>query len=164
MYGSGPEHDRIKALISSLGLQDCVFLKGNLPNDEILQEMKQHDIFLFTSDRHEGWGAVLNESMSNGCAVIASDKIGSVPFLIEDGVNGLIFKDQSVDDLTLKLEYLINNPDKCTELGNRAISTMCNIWSPGNAARNLLKLIDGIKSGNPQIIDSGPCSPAYPIK
>lgn len=164
MYGSGPELERIKALINSLGLDDCVFLKGNLPNTEILEEMRRHDVFLFTSDRHEGWGAVLNESMSNGCAVIASEKIGSVPFLIEDGKNGLIFRDQSVDDLTSKLQLLIDNPDLCRELGERAKKTMREVWSPENAASSLLKLIEGIKNSTPYISPSGPCSPAYPIK
>lgn len=163
MYGSGPELERIKALINSLGLDDCVFLKGNLPNTEILEEMRRHDVFLFTSDRHEGWGAVLNESMSNGCAVIASEKIGSVPFLIEDGKNGLIFKDKSVDDLTSKLQQLFDNPPLCRGLGKRAMRTMRDVWSPENAALSLIKLIDGIKNGTPEIIPSGPCSPAYPV-
>lgn len=163
MYGSGPEFERIKALIDSLGLQNHVFLKGNLPNTEILEEMRRHDVFLFTSDRHEGWGAVLNESMSNGCAVIASEKIGSVPFLIEYGKNGLIFKDQSVDDLTSKLQLLFDNPSLCRELGERAMKTMREVWSPENAASSLLKLIEGINNGTPDIILSGPCSPAYPV-
>lgn len=163
MYGSGPELERIKALIDSLGLDDCVFLKGNLPNTEILEEMRRHEVFLFTSDRHEGWGAVLNESMSNGCAVIASEKIGSVPFLIEDGKNGLIFKDKSVDDLTSKLQQLFDNPPLCRGLGKRAMRTMREVWSPENAALSLIKLIDGIKNGTPEIIPSGPCSPAYPV-
>lgn len=163
MYGSGPELERIKALINSLGLQDCVFLKGNLPNADILEEMRRHDVFLFTSDRHEGWGAVLNESMSNGCAVIASEKIGSVPFLIEHGKNGLIFKDRTVDDLTSKLELLFNNPALRDELGNKAFRTMHEVWSPKNAATSLLKLIEGINNGTPDVIPTGPCSPAYPV-
>lgn len=163
MYGSGPELERIKALIYSLGLQDCVFLKGNLPNADILEEMRRHDVFLFTSDRHEGWGAVLNESMSNGCAVIASEKIGSVPFLIEHGKNGLIFKDRSVDDLTSKLELLFNNPALRDELGNNAFRTMHEVWSPKNAATSLLKLIEGINNGTSDVIPTGPCSPAYPV-
>jgi glycosyltransferase involved in cell wall biosynthesis len=40
-------------------------------------------VFIFTSDRNEGWGAVLNEAMGSGCAVVAADLIGSVPYLIE---------------------------------------------------------------------------------
>ena len=39
-----------------------------------------HIFLLFTSDRNEG--AALNESMNSGCAVVASDAIGSVPYLM----------------------------------------------------------------------------------
>ena len=34
--------------------------------------------------------AVVNEAMERGCAVVASDEAGAVPFLIEDGANGLL--------------------------------------------------------------------------
>ena len=49
--------------------------------------MEKSEIFLFTSDKGEGWGAVLNESMNSACAVVASHAIGSVPFLLKDGEN-----------------------------------------------------------------------------
>ena len=59
--------------------------------------MRKHEIFLFTSDRNEGWGAVSNESMSNGCILVGSDGIGSIPFLVEDGVSGITFKRANTD-------------------------------------------------------------------
>lgn len=103
MYGSGVELENVKRLASELEVTDVLRFQGNLPNDKILEQMRQHEIFLFTSDKNEGWGAVLNESMSNGCAVVASDEIGSVPFLVEDGVNGLVFKSEDLDSLETKV-------------------------------------------------------------
>lgn len=163
MYGSGPELENSRRLIESLGVGDVVRLCGNKPNSEILQEMARHDVFLFTSDRNEGWGAVVNEAMSSGCAVVASDAIGSVPFLIEDGVNGLMFKDGSVDSITDKVEALLNKRELCHELGQNAVKTMRELWSPESAAKNLLQLIDALKGGSSKIPETGPCSPAYPI-
>lgn len=164
MYGSGPEEQRIKGLIKDLNVADVVKLCGNKPNEQILEEMRNHDIFVFTSDRHEGWGAVVNEAMASGCAVVASDAIGSVPFLIEDGVNGYTFKSGSVEDITKKVESLLENPKQCRIFGKRAFETISEIWSPDNAARNFLKLVDGIESGNLNVVSSGPCSPALPVK
>ena len=46
MYGSGVELERTKALAEKLGVSDVVSFKGNMPNDEILCAMRQHDIFL----------------------------------------------------------------------------------------------------------------------
>lgn len=158
MYGAGPEISRIQSLIDSLNVEDCVNLCGNRPNSEIMEIMRQHHIFLFTSDRNEGWGAVLNEAMSNGCAVIASDAIGSVPFLIEERVNGLKFKDRSLSDLFDKTMYLINNPECRDNIVRNAYNTMRNVWSPQSAANNFIKLAKSAIANNIQPANVGPCS------
>lgn len=161
MYGTGKELEITKNLAKKLGVEDVVNFCGNRPNDEILKEMIRHDIFLFTSDRNEGWGAVLNEAMSNGCAVVGSDEIGSVPFLIEDGVNGLIFKSRNLDSLEEKVVYLIDHPEERSRIAQNAYKTMREVWSPENAAKQLLNLIKAILSGDESLIPkSGPCSKA----
>lgn len=147
MFGSGEELEHTKALITELGVEDCVNLRGNLPNEEILKEMRNHTIFLFTSDRNEGWGAVLNEAMSNGCAVVASNEIGSVPYLVKDGINGLIFQSRNIESLEKKIEYIIDNPNICFEMRKEAVSTMQKIWSPRMAAHNFLDLCRFIMNG-----------------
>lgn len=161
MYGTGKELEITKNLAKKLGVEDVVNFCGNRPNDEILKEMRRHDIFLFTSDKNEGWGAVLNEAMSNGCAVVGSDEIGSVPFLIEDGVNGLIFKSRNLESLEEKVIYLIDHPEERTKMAQNAYDTMRDVWSPENAAKQLLNLIKAIQSGDESLIPkSGPCSKA----
>lgn len=162
MYGSGEELEPTKELAEKLDVMDVVRFQGNLPNDEILKQMRHHQIFLFTSDRNEGWGAVLNESMSNGCAVVASDMIGSVPFLIEDGVNGLIFKSENLDSLEMKVVPLLDDAEYRHRLARNAIQTMREVWSPKNASHNFLKLCEAIKKGQQLdfVIDKGPCSTA----
>ena len=160
MFGSGEELDRIKALITELDVEECVSLRGNLPNEEILKEMRKHSIFLFTSDRNEGWGAVLNEAMSNGCAVVASNKIGSVPFLIKNEVNGLIFKSCDVGDLEHKVESLLNDRNKCQGIRKKAVETMQTVWSPKNAANAFVNLANHSLSNNLKsyTITEGPAS------
>ena len=140
MFGSGEELDNTNRLINELGVDDCVTLCGNKPNAEILQEMRHHSIFLFTSDRNEGWGAVLNESMANGCVPIGSDEIGSVPYLIKNGVNGLIFKSCDIDSLENAAVSLLNEKNRIREMSQAAVETMQNVWSPCAAAENFLEL------------------------
>lgn len=108
-YGSGEEEASTRALASHLGLEDCIHFLGAVPNEQVLQAMRQHDIFLFTSDSNEGWGAVANESMSQGCALVGSDAIGSVPFLLKHRENGMIFKSCNVEFLTEQVEWLLNH-------------------------------------------------------
>ena len=160
MFGSGEESENIKSMAKAYDVTDVLSFKGNLPNDEILQQMRQHNIFLFTSDRHEGWGAVLNESMSNGCAVVASDKIGSVPFLLKNNVNGLIFKSGDIESLYSNVKYLLDNPNQAEIYAKEAYLTMRNEWSPQNAAMSLRILIETIKNENLKEYKKldGPCS------
>ena len=163
MYGSGVELERMQFLARQLDVTDVVRFCGNLPNDQILEQMRCHDIFLFTSDRNEGWGAVANEAMSNGCVLVGSDAIGSVPFLVKDGENGCVFKSCDLDSLMNKVEYLLNNRTEIRRLAVNGYLTMKTVWSPENAARNLMTLIDDLRNGRDTSVADGPCSKALPL-
>ena len=163
MYGAGPEFEQTKKLVNKLSVSDFVIFHGNVPNAKLLEQMRKHSIFLFTSDRHEGWGAVANEAMSSGCVVVASDSIGCVPFLIQDNKNGCVFKTEDLDSLENKVEYLLTHSDELKSYSEKAYSTMRDIWSPQNAAKNLIKLIDDLSKGNDTSVKEGPCSKALPL-
>lgn len=164
MYGSGEELDNTKRLASQLGVEDVVTFYGNMPNGQILQKMRESEIFIFTSDKNEGWGAVLNESMSNGCAVVASNMIGAAPFLINDGVNGLLFKSENLDSLEEKVSYLLNHPEERIEMAKNAIITMRDDWTPANASQRFLHLTECLLNNTEPNFQDGPCSKAYPYK
>lgn len=160
MYGTGECEYETKVLIDSLEVSDCVRMWGNVPNSEILEKMRQHHIYLFTSDRYEGWGAVLAEAMSNGCVPVTSDKIGATPYLVENGRNGLIFKDRNLEDLVNQVIYLIDNPSERERMAHAAYKTMKDVWSPENATNSLMDLIHSIQSGKVKAAEYGPCSKA----
>jgi glycosyltransferase involved in cell wall biosynthesis len=160
MFGSGEMMDKTKELADKLDVLDVLKFRGNLKNDLIIEEMRSHHIFLFTSDRYEGWGAVLNESMSNGCAVIASNEIGAAPYLIEDGKNGLIFKSKDLESLISKTEYLLNNKVEMENMARNAYITLKEKWSPRIAAQNFMKVVECIQNNrlDQMPIYEGPCS------
>ena len=151
---------RLEALIDACGVGDRVRLHGRLPNSEIIAAMRRHQIFLFTSDRREGWGAVANESMANGCVHVASDAIGSTPYLIRDGYNGMVFRSGDSASLAAKVEWLFNHPLERKQMRLNALTTMRTLWNPNNAAVSLLTLIDNIRRGQTPGIEEGPCSEA----
>lgn len=164
MYGGGDMVEKIRRFINDNNLHDVVNLKGNVPNDEIHNEMRKHHIFLFTSDRNEGWGAVANEALSNGCAVVGDECIGSIPFLVEHGKNGRIYKTQNIDSLIQQLSYYFDHKESLDSNCRMAYRTMVDIWTPLTAANNLMVLINSLLNGSDNPIKDGPCSKAYPIK
>src|SRR5690606_2121710 len=90
---------RLQKKAGDENLDKHVIFTGGRRNSDVLKMMEQSNVFLFTSDRNEGWGAVLNEAMGAGCACVASQEIGSVPYLITNDINGLIFKSGSAVSL-----------------------------------------------------------------
>lgn len=164
MVGEGILIDRIISLINKYDLNDIIHLIGQVSNEDVYNMMYEHDIFIFTSNKREGWGAVLNEAMSCGCACIASDLIGATPYLIKDGENGFKFKTGNIKDLIKKVRYLIDHSDFREKMQLAAYKTMADTWNPRIAARNLYHLTESILMDEPISIDEGPCSIAHPIK
>lgn len=164
MYGGGEELMNTQTLARDLDVEDVICFCGNLPNQEILTTMRKHQIFLFTSDKNEGWGAVLNESMSNGCAVVASNRIGATPFLVKDGVNGLIFESENLDSLYEKVKSLLDDENLRKHLSVNAYKTMFEMWNPRNAAIRFLQLVEKLQNGEDTPFVDGPCSKAFPCK
>jgi len=122
--------------------------------------MKSHDVFLFTSDRLEGWGVVANESMANGCVLVASDEIGSVPYLVREGFNGFIFDSCNIDSLVEKVEWLLEHTIDMRLMQMHAHDNMMELWSPQHAAKSLIQLIKDLLGGGDTSLTEGPCSKA----
>lgn len=160
MAGGGALFQKTRRLISKLDVGNCVSLIGNMSNEEILDLMQHSQIFIFTSDKNEGWGAVANEAMSNGCVLVASDTIGSSPYLIKEGATGFSFTSCDVDSMTEKVKWLIEYPHKMQEMQRNAYQQMKDIWNPKHAAMNLLTLIKDIQNEQISSIQEGPCSKA----
>ncbi len=162
ILGRGEMEEELRRLIDSLDLNDRVHLLGAKSPDEVREYMEKSQIFLFTSNKQEGWGAVMNESMNSGCAVVASSAVGSVPFLIDDGVNGLIYKSGDTNDLYKKVKYLLDNQNKAAEFGKKAYETLANQWNAENAAERLVVLTNRILNNEKpaSIFADGVCSPA----
>lgn len=166
MIGCGVMEEQLRHKVKQMDMEDCVSLPGSMSPEEVRANMEESEIYLFTSDRNEGWGAVLNESMNSGCAVVASHMIGATPFLVEDGVNGLVYTSGDVEDLYKKVKTLLDEPCTRKTMGQRAYETMTQLWNAQTAAERVLKLSEALLNGDkhPDLFESGPCSKAPIVK
>ncbi len=140
IIGGGDMEEQVKNLRAAYGLEEEVGLLGFLPPRQVREHMERADIFLFTSDRQEGWGAVANEAMNSGCALLADHMIGAVPYLVKDGENGLIYRDGNREELFALAEKLVRDRALCRRLGENAYRTITEVWNAENAARSLAEL------------------------
>ena len=99
IVGNGDMEESLIKDIKENDLDENVKLLGRMSPEKVRQQMEKAEVFLFTSDFKEGWGAVLNEAMNSGCAVCANHAAGSTPFLIEDGKTGCIYKNGDINDI-----------------------------------------------------------------
>ena len=159
MVGDGDERRSIERGIARYGLEGQVEMLGTLPRERLTSLMQESDIFLFTSNRKEGWGAALGEAMACGCAVVANADAGSSPYLVDHGRNGLLY-DGSQQGLDRALETLCRDIEMRERFKDAARQTMLGTWNAKQAASNLMEVIHALQQGLPNPIGSGPASPA----
>ena len=126
-------------------------------HDEILNLMLKSDMFLFTSDRKEGWGAVLNEAMSSKCCCFANSSAGSTKFLIKHKFNGFVYKNYK--ELLKYILLCFNKRELAAEMGENALLTINNVWNAKNAVSNIMSIFNFIVSNNKipdSLINNGP--------
>lgn len=156
MLGTGKLIDKIKKDIEKQNLKDVIEVVGQVPSNEVKKYMEEADIFIGTSDSNEGWGAVVNESMNAGCAIVANEKMGSVPFLIQDNINGFTYK--KYNEMEDKVKKLIDDKKLRKKLGKNAYKFITEKWTSSIAAGNIIKLFDGIINKKEVVIPDGPAS------
>lgn len=160
MVGGGDMEEDLKAMVAADGLEDVVTFAGFRKPAEVRGFMEQSDIFLFTSDYGEGWGAVLNESMNSGCAVVANCAIGAVPFLVKPGRNGLIYPNKKWDVFYEQITGLLEQPGEIERLGRAAYDTIVQEWNAEKGAERLLPMLEGLLKGEVSFKESGILSKA----
>ena len=162
MIGTGVMYEKIKEEIHKNNLENYVELTGAVESDKVRDYMEKANIFILTSGKQEGWGAVLNEAMNSACAVITDINVGAAPFLINDSENGLLYK--NFEELYMYTKNLIEDNKLRKKLYENAYKTILETWNSKNATNNLINLFESIKDGQEYKIKDGPASKAKPIK
>ena len=161
IIGSGMMEPELQQMIKDKRLSDSVQIKGKMSPDEVRKYMNKTMVLLITSDYNEGWGAVLNEGMNSSCAVVASQAIGSAAYLIENNINGMYYHFGNNKQLFKCIKGLLEQPEKCKEMGENAYKTIRDKWNADIAAERLLRIsMDLSNSGKSERYIDGPCSRA----
>lgn len=153
MYGDG----EIKhSLVIPSQYSDSIHIYGFIDAAQMQHQYDRSDIVLVTSDRYEGWGAVVNEGMGHGCVVIADAMVGSAKTLIQNGGNGLIYRNKND---WLQLAVYLKSPDKLSALALKAKETIETTWNAHIAAKRLIRFAQSVLKGERDFFyENGPVS------
>ena len=166
MVGGGALEESLRKQAADWHLGHYITFHGFQPPQNVRRFMEEANIFLFTSNYLEGWGAVLNEAMNSACAVVAGSGIGAVPYLVRHGHNGLVyrtgrlFQNREFREFREQVSMLCRDVSLQKKLGANAYETIVRTWNPKEAADRLYRFCEGLKAGKVQPEQEGPLSPA----
>lgn len=147
IIGDGEERLNLEKQILDLEISQKVKLLGIKDHCSLPQWLKAADIFVLPS-LNEGTPNVLVEAMACGLPIIAS-KVGGIPDLIQDKVEGLLFESDSKAELVEKLDKLMQDKELQISLGRAAtkkVNSQFSSWE--NQAEKLLSIYQQLLSSS----------------
>ena len=115
--GEGQEEPELRHLAAQLGIEDRVTFHGWIDAERVNSLLREARALVFPSVWHEPGGTVAFEAMVNGRAVIMS-RVGGMPEVISEEVNGLLTEPNNVAALAYALERLATDWELAQRLGN----------------------------------------------
>lgn len=118
VVGDGPCFLEAQKLVGKLGIQEKVIFHGRLSHKEVCEFTKnvKPDIFVFPTQRIEGFPMVLVESMLAGIPIVAFDR-GGVGDAVKDGKTGFLLNADDTKGFEEKLIKLIDDRNLRLDLG-----------------------------------------------
>ncbi|KPK99071.1 MAG: hypothetical protein AMJ95_01265 [Omnitrophica WOR_2 bacterium SM23_72] len=89
--------------------------RGEFDNKAIGKIFGDIDMLVLPSIWPENSPLIIQEAFLSKTPVLAS-RIGGIPELVDDGVNGLLFAPGDINDLKVKIEHVLAHPDKLERL------------------------------------------------
>lgn len=116
--------------------EKCEFVGTVLDKKNFFKDV---DIFCVPS-REEPFGLVILEAFLFSTLVISSDSDGG-KFLIEDGVNGLLFANENAEDLADKIAHVLYHPEIYSRLTSQAFLRLVKDFSFDSLRRDLSQVL-----------------------
>lgn len=136
LVGDGALHESLVQQANTMGLRNVVFT-GRVDNSRIFKSLDKADIMI-SAPKIDNMPVSLIEAMNAGLLVISS-RVGGVPYMIEDGNNGLLFESDNDAELAEKMLWVFNNPNESKEIIMKAYQSVKK-YSWENVRNQLISL------------------------
>ena len=140
--GEGDEQQQIQQRFDELGCKGKLTFTGRIPREDVIQYLKQSDVFVMIS-KGEIFGLVYLEAMALGCITIAARHEG-IDGIIEDGVNGFLCEAGNAKELTSIISKIRQmSPEALKEMSLKSKQT-ATYYSDVNVAQRYIKELENL--------------------
>jgi glycosyltransferase involved in cell wall biosynthesis len=139
IVGDGSQRQALEKLVADLDLIDDVIFYGRIEHSKIQDYYDQYDIFLNASNADNLPGVIL-EAFASGLPVI-STRAGGIPYMVEEGVTGLLVDIGDHEVLGEKVIKLLKEPEVGSRLADNA-KIECQKYSWENVKTILIPLLE----------------------
>jgi len=136
---------RATRFIKENGLGRFVDFLGHLDDNKLKEEYRRASIFIFPSQEDVAPLAVL-QAMAAGKAIVAS-RVGGIPYIIDDGINGFLIEKQDHHALAEKIDLFIKDDNLRRMLGFNAQKKISDDYRINTVADRLYKIYQDIWRG-----------------
>lgn len=139
IIGDGDDLPRLKDLAKKLAVENYVTFTGYISEQDKLNYYQKATALVENSIK-EGWGMIVIEANACGTPVVCARSPGLRDAVL-DGKTGFLYDYGSIEQLTEKIEMLLDNKNLNKQMGEAGIE-WAKKYSWDNAAQEMMKIIE----------------------
>ena len=125
IVGDGEAEESLKKYAHSLGISERVIFAGERDDTPLIYSAM--DVFVLPS-LQEAFPMVILEAMAS-CVPVVATRVGDIPFIIQDGISGLLIEPKDPDSISRAVEELLSNPAKAELIAKTALKNVQEHYS-----------------------------------
>lgn len=140
--GEGPERQNLEKIKVQKNLLNVEFT-GKLYGEELTRVIKNARVVVLPSIWFDNSPHVILEAFSHGKPVLGAN-IGGIPEYIDEGSDGLLYTYNNAEELRDKINFLMNQPEICKEMGICARNKVETLYNPDTHYYKVMNLINEV--------------------
>ncbi len=140
--GEGPQAEELRSLSRHLNLKRVEFLRY-VTGESKWQLLRKAAATVIPSLWYENFPVTLLESFAVGTPVITS-RLGGLPYIVEEGINGLLFSHGDIDELRAKIYAIVNQPGEAVKMGQNGRLMIEGRYSASSHYEVLMKIYNQV--------------------
>lgn len=148
--GEGESKSELELLSKSLGIEDSVHFAGFVDNFKLSLYYALCDVCVVPSITYivaDIWVHVVNDAMSTGKPVIATDAVGAAFDMIQDGINGFTVPEKDADALYKAIKKILTEPELAKRMGEEAKRTVAQGFTYEHMIEGFVKAVESVSRG-----------------